>query len=332
MKEARFYDKIDGKVKCRLCRHECVIAPGKRGICGVRENIDGKLYSLVYGKAVSYHVDPIEKKPLYHFLPRSQSFSFATVGCNFSCLHCQNWEISQKKNSEPPGIELPPEEIVRLAEEYRCESISYTYTEPTIFYEYAYDTAKLASEKGIKNVFVTNGYTGEEALREISKYLDAANIDLKGFTEEFYRKICGARLEPVLENIRLYYELGVWIEVTTLIIPGYNDDEEQLRGIARFLAEINPDIPWHVTRFHPDYQLTTASATPVDTLRKAREIGREEGLRYVYIGNVPGEGENTYCPACGALLIRRYGYNVEVVNLKKDRCGKCGEKIAGVFQ
>ncbi len=329
-----FYSSINGEVKCHLCRHECLIAEEHRGICGVRENRKGKLYSLVYGRAISYHVDPIEKKPLFHFLPGSSSFSFATVGCNFRCIYCQNWEISQhpKEKKDIPGIDLSPEEIVELAKNYNCESISYTYTEPTIFYEYAYDTAKLASKEGIKNIFVTNGYTGEDALREISPYLDAANIDLKGFSEEFYRKVCGARLEPVLENIKLYKELGIWIEVTTLLIPGYNDKEEELRGIASFLSSVDENIPWHVTRFHPDYKLLEVESTPSESLIKARKIGLEEGLKYVYTGNLPGiEGENTYCPKCGALIFDRYGFRLEIRNFEKGRCKNCGEEIAGVF-
>ncbi|HDL15916.1 MAG TPA: AmmeMemoRadiSam system radical SAM enzyme [Euryarchaeota archaeon] len=332
MREAMFYSPINGDVKCHLCRHECRIAENKRGICGVRENRDGKLYSLVYGKAISYHVDPIEKKPLFHFLPGSTSFSFATAGCNFRCLHCQNWEISQLPHDkkEIPGINLGPEEIVELARKYRCESISYTYTEPTIFYEYAYDTAKLANKEGIKNIFVTNGYTGEDALREISPYLDAANIDLKGFTEEFYRKVCGAKLKPVLDNIKLYIELGIWIEVTTLLIPGYNDKD--VRPIARFLKDVDENIPWHVTGFRPEYKLLNVESTTPESLVNARKIGLEEGLKHVYTGNVPGlEGENTYCPGCGTPLIKRIGFNVEIKDFENGKCKKCGTRIAGVF-
>ena len=333
--EARFYTALeDGRVRCYLCSHRCVIGEGKRGICGVRENRGGKLYTLVYGKAIAYHVDPIEKKPLYHFLPGTKSYSIATVGCNFRCLHCQNWEISQapREKGEIPGLDLPPEEVVRQAEQYGCASISYTYTEPTIFAEYAVDCAKLAQEKGIKNVFVTNGYITPEALREVAPYIDAANIDLKGFTEEFYREVCGAKLKPVLESIRLYKKLGVWIEVTTLIIPGYNDDEEQLRGIARFIRSVGEEVPWHVTRFHPDYRLMDAQPTPLETLRRAREIGKEEGLLYIYIGNVLGEGENTYCYSCGELLIERYGFDILKYRVEKGRCPSCGAEIHGLWE
>ncbi len=332
--EARFYTPMEeGKVRCYLCNHRCIISPGRRGICGVRENKKGKLYTLVYGRAVSYHVDPIEKKPLYHFLPGTRSYSIATVGCNFRCLHCQNWEISQmpRDRGEIAGLDLPPEEVVRQAEQYNCASISYTYTEPTIFAEYAIDCAKLAQKKGIKNIFVTNGYITPEALKEIAPYIDAANIDLKGFTEEFYREVCGAKLKPVLESIKLYKKLGIWIEVTTLIIPGYNDDEEQLRGIARFIKSVGEEIPWHVTRFHPEYKLMSVPSTPVETLRKARDIGREEGLLYIYIGNVLGEGENTHCHSCGELLIERHGFDILKYSIEEGKCPRCGVKIHGVW-
>lgn len=323
-------------MRCSLCNQHCVIAEGKTGLCGVRLNKGGKLYTVVYGKAISYNVDPIEKKPLYHFLPGTYSFSFATVGCNFSCLHCQNWEISQysrEEKREVPGMDLSPEEIVELARDYDCRSVSYTYTEPTIFYEYAYDTARIAAGEGLKNIFVTNGYTGEGALEEISPYLHAANVDLKAYSEDFYRKVCGARLEPVLDNIELYRDLGIWIEVTTLIIPGYNDSEEDLKGIASFLSDLDQEIPWHVTRFHPEYNLLSVPSTPLETLTRARDIGLGEGLSYVYIGNVPGEeGQNTFCPHCGAELIERKGFKPRVRMMEGPRCSQCGQNIGGVFE
>ena len=295
MREAMFYERLEGNlVKCNLCSHRCRIPESKRGVCGVRENRDGTLYSLVYGRAVAQAVDPIEKKPLFHFYPGSRIFSIATVGCNFRCLNCQNYDISQmpREYGSIIGESLLPEEIVEKAKRYGCRSIAYTYTEPTVFFEYAYETAKLASKEGIKNVFVTNGYITEEALRELAPYLDAANIDLKGFSEEFYRKVCGARLEPVLESIKLHRELGIWVEVTTLIIPTLNDSEEVLKGIAEFISGVGEDIPWHVSRFYPAYKLIDLPPTPPETLRKARKIGLEAGLRYVYQGNVPGEGED----------------------------------------
>ena len=334
MKEAMFYEKLgDEIVKCNLCSHRCRITDSKRGICGVRENRNGTLYSLVYGKVVARAVDPIEKKPFFHFLPGSRAYSIATVGCNFRCGNCQNFEISQmpKDRNTILGQDVSPEEIVMAAKRNNCESIAYTYTEPTIFFEYAYDTAKLASKEGIKNVFVTNGYITEEALTDIKPYLDAANIDLKSFNEEFYRKNCGARLNPVLDSIRLHKSLGIWIEVTTLIIPTLNDSEEELRKIAEFIKEVGEEIPWHISRFHPMYELLDFPRTPVGTLRRAREIGLEAGLRYVYEGNVPGEtGESTYCYRCGKLLISRHGYQILEDKTKDSACSYCGAKIDGV--
>ncbi|WP_347275771.1 AmmeMemoRadiSam system radical SAM enzyme [Candidatus Kuenenia sp.] len=334
MKEAMFYEKLDGKVRCRLCNHYCMIKDGKRGICGVRENRDGSLFSLVYGKSVATGIEPIEKKPFFNFYPGTTAYSIATVGCNFRCLNCQNWEISQMPKGEEGNIigeKLLPEEIVANAKGSGCKSIAYTYTEPTIFFEYAYDTAKLAHKEGIKNVFVTNGYTSAEAIREIAPFLDAANVDLKGFREDFYHKMCGAKLQPVLDNIRLYRELGIWVEVTTLIIPGYNDDEEQLRGIAEFIKGVGIDIPWHVTAFYPAYKLLDVSLTRVESLRNAREIGKKAGLRYVYEGNVPGEGgENTYCYSCGETVIKRYGFEIIENILIDGKCPKCKNLIDGV--
>jgi pyruvate formate lyase activating enzyme len=331
-----FYEKLDDEmVKCNLCSHHCSqIADSKRGICGVRENRDGKLYSLVYGKAVARAVDPIEKKPLFNFLPGSKSYSIATVGCNFRCDNCQNYDISQlpKGRGTIVGDDVPPEEIVLAAKLSNCKSIAYTYSEPTIFFEYAYDTAKHAKKEGIKNVFVTNGYITPEALKEISPYLDAANIDLKSFSDEFYRKRCGARLEPVLESIRLYKSLGIWTEITTLIIPTLNDSEEELRKIAEFISEVGEDTPWHISQFYPTYKLIDLPRTPVETLRKAREIGLEAGLKYVYEGNVPGEdGENTYCPNCGKMLIHRFGYRIHENKIKKSKCTYCGAEIDGIY-
>jgi pyruvate formate lyase activating enzyme len=336
LKEAMFYEKLEDElVNCDLCSHRCrKIADSKRGICGVRENRDGKLYSLVYGKAVARSIDPIEKKPLFNFLPGSRSYSIATVGCNFRCDNCQNYDISQmpKERGIIVGHDVSPEEIVSAAKVNNCESIAYTYTEPTIFFEYAYDTAKLAKREGIKNVFVTNGYITSEALKKISPYLDAANIDLKSFKDNFYRKRCGARLKPVLDSIRLYKSLGIWIEITTLIIPTLNDSEEELRKIAEFISEVGEDTPWHISQFYPTYKLITLPRTPVATLRKSRKIGLEAGLKYVYEGNVPGEnGENTYCPNCEKLLIHRFGYQIRENKIKNSTCTYCGAKIDGLY-
>jgi len=335
MKEAYLYEKLDDKkVRCNLCNHRCVIGDGKRGICGVRENRDGTLFSLVYDKVIAAHLDPIEKKPLFHFLPGSTSFSISTVGCNFRCRFCQNYDISQmpRDRNRIEGEHVPPEKIVEYAIRQGAKSISYTYTEPTVYFELALDTARLASKKGLKNVFVTNGFMTEECLEEIYPDLHAANVDLKAFNDKFYKELCGARLEPVLNTIRKMKEMGIWVEVTTLIIPGYNDSEEELREIARFLVSIDPDIPWHVTRFYPTYRLTTALPTPVSTLRKAREIGLKEGLKYVYTGNVPGEkGENTYCPNCKELLIEREGFFITQYRIEGGKCYNCGAEIAGMW-
>ncbi len=329
-----FYEKLEeGKVQCFLCAHRCIIAAGRRGICGVRENREGTLYSLVYGRLVSLNIDPIEKKPLFHFYPASTSLSVATVGCNFRCRHCQNYDISQypKKYKDIPGEYITPEVVVDTAVKKGCKSISYTYTEPTVFFEFAYDCARLAHEKGIKNVFVSNGYTGPEAARMIAPFLDGNNIDLKG-DDEFYRKICGARLQPVLNTIKLMKELGVWVEVTTLIIPAHNDSEKSINSIIDFIRSVDPAIPWHVSQFYPTYQLLDRPRTPVETLKRAREAGLGKGLRYVYEGNVPGEGsESTYCPECGELLIERFGYRIMQDRIKGGRCFKCETAIDGIW-
>lgn len=324
----------EGKVECALCAHRCLIAAAKFGVCGVRENLQDKLVTHVYGEVIAAHIDPIEKKPLYHFLPGTTSFSIATMGCNFRCPFCQNWQISQagkKDKGFGGGQALSPEEIVRAAKKGGCRSISYTYTEPTIFFEYAYDTARLAREAGLANVFVTNGYMTAEALRTIQPYLDAANVDLKAFRDETYKKVCGARLEPVLDSIRLMRGLGIWLEVTTLVVPGMNDGDEELAAIARFIASVSPEIPWHISRFHPDYKYTQAPATPVETLRKAAALAKEAGLKFIYIGNVWGESEATFCPQCGKVLIRRSGFSVEENRTRGGKCPSCGSPVAGVF-
>lgn len=334
-KEAMLYEVLeDGKVHCLLCSQDCRMADSKFGFCKVRENSGGKLYTHAYGEVVAANVDPIEKKPLYHFLPGTFSFSIATAGCNFRCSFCQNWQISQIPKEKTPvrtGHSFPPRDVVRNAKDKGCKSISYTYTEPTIFFEYAYDTAKLAKEEGLLNVFVTNGYMSEKALRTIQPYLDACNVDLKSFQEEFYKDICRARLQPVLDSIQLMRELDIWVEVTTLVVPYQNDSQEELTEIARFIAGVDPNIPWHISRFHPDYKYTDTPPTPVDTLRKAQAIGKDEGLKFIYIGNVPGASADTLCPGCGKTIIRRSGFSTQRSELKDSRCPNCGEYIAGVF-
>jgi len=334
MKEAMFYQKkTHNDVHCSLCYHRCTIKEGQKGICGVRENRAGTLYSLVYGKSISENVDPIEKKPLFHFFPGSQSLSIATAGCNFKCLHCQNSTISQMPRDQKyvAGNELPPSKIVSLAKEYNCKSISYTYTEPTIYFEYAFETAKLSKEAGLANAFVTNGYITPEALKTIHPYLDGANIDLKSFSDEFYRKVCGAKLQPVLDSIALYHQLGIWVEITTLIIPGYNDSDKELSDIAKFIKNIDEKIPWHITAFYPTYRLTDPPPTSIDSLRKAREIGLAEGLRYVYEGNIPGKGsENTFCYNCDKALIQRLGFRIIENRVKDGKCPECHSLIDGI--
>lgn len=335
-KEGMLYKSLPNQdVLCSLCSHRCQIAPSKFGVCRVRQNKDGKLSTHVYGEVIAAHVDPIEKKPLYHFLPGSLSFSIATEGCNFQCPYCQNWQISQmprKKGHRFSGESFTPEEIVSAALRHKCQSISYTYTEPTVFFEYAFDTAKLAKKSNLSNVFVTNGFMTAEALEIMNPFLDACNVDLKSFSEKFYKEICRAQLQPVLESIRLMKKLNIWVEITTLIIPGLNDGEEELNQLTRFIANVNPEIPWHISRFHPDYEYHEAHATPIETLRRALSLGKSNGLQYIYIGNVIGEAEDTHCPRCQKLLIRRQGYGITDPQIKGSVCTFCGHPISGVFK
>jgi pyruvate formate lyase activating enzyme len=335
IREAMLYRTLEIEdVICNLCSHRCELKPGVFGKCGVRQNRKGKLYTYVYGEVIAAHVDPIEKKPLYHFLPGTSSFSVATVGCNFRCPFCQNWQISQgvkKGDMMDSGQPFWPKDIVKAAQEHDCRSISYTYTEPTIYFEYAFETARIAHEKGLVNVFVTNGYMTREALYTIKPYLDACNVDLKSFREDFYKDICRAELKPVLDTIRYLKELYIWVEVTTLVVPNKNDTEEELGEIACFIAGVDPDIPWHISRFHPDYKYTDSLPTPIETLHRAYEAGKDAGLRYIYIGNVLTESEDTICPHCGKTLIRRQGFAIYDNKIIKSKCSYCGESIAGVF-
>ncbi len=333
MKEAYLYKKLPGKrVQCRTCAHYCILSHGERGKCGVRENIDGKLYALNYEKAIAINIDPIEKKPFYHFLPGTHSLSIATVGCNFICKNCQNWEISQafKGAKEIPGERISPREIVEMALKYKVPSISYTYTEPTIFLEYALDTMKLAKEAGLKNNFVSNGFMSPESAKLVIPYLDANNIDIKSFDDKFYQEICGGRLEPVLETAKLMKKSGVWVEITTLVIPTLSDSEKMFYDIATWIKEnLGPETPWHVSQFSGviSWKLQHLPNTPLETLEKAIKIGREVGLKYVYIGNIPGhEAENTYCPKCKELVISRVNYHIHRYD-KEGKCPKCGENL-----
>lgn len=323
------YEKLDGVLNCQVCNRRCIISKGKTGFCMMRRNEEGVLYTLNYAAASSVAVDPIEKKPLFHFYPGSLSLSLGSVGCNFRCPYCQNWTISQADLDEIGTRDIPPEKAMEMAQENLCQSISWTYNEPTMWFEYTYDSAILAQKAGIKTVYVTNGYMTQEALELIAPYLDAANVDLKGMSERFYRELCDARLQPVLDNIQTMYDTGIHLEVTNLIIPGYNDSEDDLSALVKFMAEeVGVEVPLHFSRFHPDYQLDQVPSTPVKTLEKAREMAREVGMRYVYIGNVPGhDGENTRCYECGELLIKRNGFEVVDMGLKKNRCPQCGVPI-----
>lgn len=334
MKEAMFYRKLDeGVVECFLCGQRCRIKPGKRGKCAVRENREGTLVSLVYGRVIAQHIDPIEKKPLFHFYPGTRSYSIATAGCNFRCLFCQNADISQlpREYHSIPGKEVAARVVVQEAVETGCTTISYTYTEPTIFMEYALDVAENAREAGLRNVFVSNGYMTAEALAAAAPFLDAANVDLKAFSDEFYSHQCGAHLQPVLDTLQRMKKLGIWLEVTTLLIPGLNDDPGELKRLAKFLMNLGPDTPWHVSRFHPTYRLLDRPPTSVESLQTARKIGLDEGLHYVYTGNVPGDqGENTFCHICGELLMERFGFSTRLRGLKGGSCTRCGARLAGV--
>ena len=351
MKESYLYQKLvperkpvashgasKNRVRCLTCAHQCLILAGQLGICGVRENVAGKLFVLNYGRALAAHLDPIEKKPLFHFLPGSQTYSFAAAGCNLRCANCQNWEISQapkepkisSRQIQAMGFELAPKDIVEEALVQKTPSISYTYTEPTIFLEYALDTMKLARQKDLKNIWVSNGFMSRETLELIAPYLDAANIDLKSFDDEFYQKNCGARLQPILDSLKLLKKLGVWLEITTLVIPSLSDSDAMFKQIAQFIKkELGEQTPWRISKFSGDisWKLQNLPETSTEILKKAYQIGKDAGLKYVYSGNVPGlDSENTYCPKCNSLNIERLGYRITRHD-KKGKCFKCGEDL-----
>ncbi|MFH1112410.1 MAG: AmmeMemoRadiSam system radical SAM enzyme [Pseudomonadota bacterium] len=335
MKEAVLYERVESeRVKCRLCRHGCTIDDGKTGICGVRRNVDGTLYTLVYDKVVSTAVDPIEKKPLFHVAPGSTSFSIATVGCNFQCSFCQNYSISQMPRDEGRivGEAYSPIDIVNTAVRRGCRSISYTYTEPTVFYELARETMEEAHGHGLLNVFVTNGYMTREMLDDAAGLLDAANVDLKAFNDRFYTHYCKARREGVMDSLRYIKELGIWLEVTTLLIPTLNDDPDEIRDMARFIrTDLGKETPWHVSRFYPQYRENKLPPTEVEAIGRVRRIGMDEGLEYVYSGNVPHDsGEKTYCPACAHTLIDRIGYHIAGYAVKDGLCPRCGRTVPGI--
>ena len=325
---AKHWTKLeDNKVRCELCPHRCVLKEGQTGVCRVRKNIGGKLYALNYGSVSSIAVDPIEKKPLFHFKPKSEVLSLSTVGCNMHCKHCQNWEISQVGMEFPYLKEMSPEEVMEIARNY--EGIAWTYNEPTIWHEFTLDVSKMAKKEGLYTVYVTNGYINEEPLREIGQYLDAMNIDVKAFTDEFYRKITGARLQPVLDTVERAYKMGIHIELTYLIIPTLNDSQDEIRKFAEWVYNLSSEIPVHFSRFFPMYKLTDKPPTPLKTMHNAYKIAKDVGLDYVYLGNTwEPEYESTYCPNCGNLLIERIYYNTKIKGLTKDgRCDRCGKKI-----
>ena len=334
MKECLYYEaREEGKVKCLLCPQGCLIAEGKAGFCRVRQNQSGKLYSLNYGQVTSVSMDPIEKKPLYHFLPGSQAFSLATAGCNLHCLYCQNWQISQRRPEELQSIELLPDAVVQTAREYNCSVIAYTYSEPTVFYEYMLDTARLAQEAGLRNVVISAGYINPEPLRQLCQTVDAIKIDFKGYSRAFYQRVCSGTLQPVLDALQLIQTEGVHLEIVTLVVPTLNDDAEHLQGLCSWVAqELGPDVPMHFSRFHPQYKLNELPMTPVETLEEARQIALNAGIHYAYIGNVPGHaGDNTYCHRCGELILRRQGFAVIAQHLADGKCEFCAQPIPGVW-
>ena len=330
---AQYWQKVkENIVQCLLCPRKCVLDAGQRGVCTVRINKDGKLYTLGYGNPVAVHIDPIEKKPFFHVAPGEPVFSLAVAGCNMRCIFCQNWQISQSRPDETQNYNLSPEEVVEKTIKSNCKFIAYTYTEPTVFYEYMLDIAKLAREKGIKNTMHSCGYINAEPLRELLKYMDAVNIDLKGFTEEYYAKIgLLAQLKPVLETLKIIKEEGIWLEITNLLIPGFNDDPKKIKEMCIWIKEnLGDDVPLHFSRFIPNYKLQNLPPTPIEKLEEAYKIAKEVGLKYVYIGNVPGHaGENTYCPNCGKIIVKRIGYEILENNINDGKCKFCGYKIAG---
>ncbi|MHC4561474.1 MAG: AmmeMemoRadiSam system radical SAM enzyme [Planctomycetota bacterium] len=338
--DAMLWEAEDGQVvRCNLCGHRCKLVVDDFGICRVRQNVEGCLKTHSFGEVVAMNVDPIEKKPLFHFLPGTVSLSIAAAGCNFQCEFCQNWQISQRpriggSSGERRGQAVTPLQIVTAAQTHDCASISYTYTEPTIFFEMAYETGKLAHERGIKNSFVSNGYMTPRAVETIAPYLDAINVDLKAFRDETYRRVMHARLQPVLDCLKALVAAGVWVEVTTLVVPDVNDSEEELQDIAQFIArELGVHVPWHVSRFHGDYQMTSSPPTPLETLKTACALGQQAGLKYVYCGNVSGQvDERTICPRCSATVIDRVGFSVRRIDLHAGRCPSCGEAIEGVWE
>lgn len=334
IKEASFYEKLPyKKIKCKLCPRECVIDDRERGYCGVRENRGGTYYTLVHSRVVAAHVDPIEKKPLFHFLPGTLAFSIATAGCNVNCKMCQNWDISQIRPEQVRSTYAPPEKVAALARQYECPSIAYTYSEPVIFYEYVMDTAAAGHEQGVKSVVITGGYIAAEPLKKLCASVDAVKVDLKAFSEKFYKEVVNGELKPVLDALVTLRKQGMWSEIVYLVVPTLNDGEAEFKGLARWVkSDLGLDVPVHFTRFHPEYLLKNLPPTPLETLERAKAIADAEGLHYVYIGNVPGHpAENTYCPKCHKVVVERVGYTVGGVHIHKGKCKYCQQPIAGVW-
>ncbi|HID95427.1 MAG TPA: AmmeMemoRadiSam system radical SAM enzyme [Candidatus Latescibacteria bacterium] len=322
-----------GMAECQLCPKRCTVADQQRGFCRVRKNLHGKYYTLVHSNPCAAHIDPIEKKPFFHFLPTTLAFSIATAGCNFVCKFCQNWEIAQSPPERTNNVYLPPEKLAQYAKKAGCTSVAYTYSEPVIFYEYMLDASIAAKEAGLKNVMITNGFISPEPMEELCRHLDAVKIDLKAFTEEYYKEICAGQLQPVLDILKLLKKIGIWYEIVYLVVPTLNDTDREFEDVCTWIAgTLGKDVPVHFSRFYPNYMLRNLPMTPVRTLERARAIATKAGLKYVYIGNVPGhEGESTFCPNCKKVLIRRAGYNVTEYNLNKGKCKFCGEIIPGVW-
>jgi len=335
-KEAQFWEKLPNDfVKCGLCPWRCTIAPNQRGLCRTRENKGGKLYTLNYARATAINIDPIEKKPFFHFMPGEQAFSIATAGCNVGCKFCQNWQLSKITPDESEALYIPPEDIVRVAEKSKSKIIAYTYNEPTVFYEYMIEISSLAKKEGLKNVVVSCGYINPEPLKKLLKYVDAYKVDLKSFNEKYYEEVVGARLEPILETIKIVKKSGVHLEIVYLVVPTLNDNPEEVTQMCKWLVKnIGTNVPLHFTRFHPDYKMLNYPSTPISTVENLRKIAMSEGLKYVYVGNVPpgNEGENTYCPKCKKLLIKRLGFGVVKNNVTDGKCPFCGQKIYGVWK
>jgi len=333
VKEATYYDVLgEKKIQCKLCPHECRVADRERGTCGVRENRNGTYYTLVHSIPCSAHIDPIEKKPMFHYHPSTQAFSIATAGCNFICKFCQNWEISQKRPEQVEYMKMPPQQVIAIAKQRGCKTVAHTYTEPVIFFEYMLDCAVLGKEKGVPNVMISNGYIQEKPMRELCKYLGAVKIDLKAFTEKFYQEICGGKLKPVLDTLTVLKDEGIWFEIVVLLIPTLNDGKAEISQMTEWIVkELGPDVPVHFSRYYPTFMLKNIPPTPPETVITARKIAVDNGVKFAYVGNMISEWESTYCPSCGKVLIRRMRFATRIEGLKGNKCKYCNETIPGVF-